>query len=107
MTSAWANGPPKRATGGEAAETRKLKLELKELREKFTPTSSDDDMGDGAQQADGNAERREKLREPVAALTKTAGDVPLLGRLLGEAKAELAALNLQRPPAVRLLALQR
>ena len=104
-STAWADGPPKRG-GGDSAEVRKLKQELRELREKFTPTAFDDDMSDPPAAGD-VSERRGKLREVVATLTRTAGDDPLLARHLGEAKAELAALSAQRPPAVRLLALQR
>ena len=58
----------------------------------------------GAKASDPSAARREQLRAVIAVLSKSAvpGD-----RLLEESKAELALLNQQRPPAVRLLALQR
>ena len=60
---------------------------------------------DGAgKSGDPTSARREQLREVVALLTKIAkpGD-----QMLVDARAELAALNAQRPPAARLLALQR
>ena len=88
--SAWADGPHTRV-GSEAAEIRKLKLVLWELRGKLSPTSSDVDMADDAAfKTDSSAARREQLREVVAVLSKT---VAPDDRLLAEANAELATAN--------------